>query len=94
MNVNDWRKTTEGPVLYQNALEGAYGVGHASFTTSPDGRENWIVYHGMSDPLGGWRARTIRAQRFEWDDGAGEGKGGPRFPRPGYGPYRVPSGQV
>ncbi|ERF73680.1 hypothetical protein EPUS_00933 [Endocarpon pusillum Z07020] len=92
MNVNDWRKTIEGPVFYQNALEEAYGVGHASFTTSPDGRENWMVYHGMSDPLGGWRARTIRAQRFEWGDD--EVCGDPSFPRPGYGPYRVPSGQV
>src|SRR5690625_5898620 len=25
-----------------------FGVGHASFTTSPDGSENWIYYHTKS----------------------------------------------
>lgn len=86
MNVQDWRKNNDGCVFYQNALEEAYGVGHASFTTSPDGNENWIVYHGMKNPVAGWQARTIRTQRFEWND-----DGSPRFPRPGYGPYAKPT---
>jgi GH43 family beta-xylosidase len=89
MNVNDWCKTTKAPVFYQDAREHAYGVGHASFTTSPDGRESWMVYHGMRDPSNGWKARTIRTQRFGWSE-----DGRPVFPRPGYGPYQVPSGQV
>ena len=88
MNVQDWRKKNDGCVFYQNKLEGAYGVGHASFTTSPDGKEEWIVYHGMRDPSNGWSDRTIRAQKFEWN-----GDGSPKFPSPGYGPYQVPSGQ-
>ena len=88
MNVQDWRKNNEGCVFYQNALEQAYGVGHASFVTSPDGSEDWIVYHGMLDPTNGWSARTIRTQQFSWND-----DGTPNFPRPGYGPYTVPSGQ-
>lgn len=87
MNVQDWRKNNEGCVFFQNALEEAYGVGHASFITSPDGKENWIVYHGMRDPTDGWSARTIRAQRFDWNQ-----DGTPSFPRPAYGPYEVPSG--
>lgn len=93
MNVHDWRKTTDGPVFYQNALEEAYGVGHASFTTTTtaDGAEEWwMVYHGMRDPAEGWRARTIRAQSFTWDQDDGR----PRFPRPGYGPFRAPQGAV
>ncbi|KAI5364158.1 putative glycoside hydrolase, family 43 [Septoria linicola] len=88
MNVQDWRKNNDGCVFYQNALEKAYGVGHASFTKSPDGQEDWIVYHGMENPFSGWSARTIRAQKFEWNQ-----DGSPKFPRPGYGPYEVPSGQ-
>jgi len=88
MNNQDWRKHTEGCVFYQNALENAYGVGHASFTTSPDGTEDWIVYHGMEDPYTGWSARSIRTQKFTWN-----ADGTPAFPRPGYGPYAVPSGQ-
>jgi len=89
MNVQDWRKNTQGCVFYQNPSEEAYGVGHASFTTSPDGKENWIVYHGMRDPSNGWSARTIRTQMFTWNS-----DGSPKFPKPGYGPYPVPSGQV
>lgn len=88
LNVQDWRKNDAGCVFYQNAIEEAYGVGHASFVSSPDGKEDWIVYHGMRDPANGWAARTIRAQKFIWNE-----DGTPLFPRPGYGPYNVPSGQ-
>lgn len=88
MNMGSWRKHTEGCVFYQDAAAHAYGVGHASFVKSPNGKEDWIVYHGMIDPSNGWGARTIRTQRFTWNP-----DGTPNFPRPGYGPYRVPSGQ-
>ncbi|THW91277.1 Arabinanase/levansucrase/invertase [Aureobasidium pullulans] len=89
MNPSDWRKNNQGCVFYQNPKAEAYGVGHASFTKSPDGTEDWIVYHGMRDPANGWSARTIRAQPFTWN-----ADGSPKFPRPGYGPYQVPSGQA
>jgi len=46
MNPQDWRKNNNGCVFYQNPTEQAYGVGHASFVQSPDGTEDWIVYHG------------------------------------------------
>jgi GH43 family beta-xylosidase len=88
MNAQDWKKNNEGCVFYQNPQEEAYGVGHASFTTSPDGSEDWIVYHGMRNYMSGWGARTVRAQKFTWNE-----DGSPKFPRPGYGPYDVPSGQ-
>ncbi|KAJ4303318.1 hypothetical protein N0V90_002211 [Kalmusia sp. IMI 367209] len=52
MNPADWRKHAY-PVFYQNPEEDAYGVGHASFVKSPDGSEDWIVYHGMRDPVEG-----------------------------------------
>ena len=39
--------------------------GHASFTTSPDGREDWIVYHAARHPGAGWD-RDVRMQRFAW----------------------------
>jgi GH43 family beta-xylosidase len=84
-----WAKKSDGPVFYQNPAEEAYGVGHASFVKSPDGLQDWIVYHGMQDPTNGWSARTIRTQQFGWNE-----DGSPSFPRPGYGPYAVPSGQA
>ncbi|KIX09779.1 uncharacterized protein Z518_00860 [Rhinocladiella mackenziei CBS 650.93] len=88
MNPASWSKSTAGCIFYENSADSVYGVGHASFTTSPDGTEDWIVYHGMRDYENGWSARTIRTQRFDWNE-----DGSPRFPRPGIGPYAVPSGQ-
>ena len=40
--------------------------GHASFTMSPDGSEDWIVYHAAKHKGAGWR-RNIRMQQFTWD---------------------------
>ncbi|KIW29877.1 uncharacterized protein PV07_05663 [Cladophialophora immunda] len=89
LDAASWTKHTAGCVFAQNPDEEVYGVGHASFTTSPDGSEHWIVYHGMRDYREGWTARTIRAQRFSFSDVDGS----PQFPRPGIGPYAVPAGQ-
>lgn len=47
----------------------AWGPGHHTFTTSPDGTEDWIVYHASTVKDRGWDGRTIRAQRFTWDGG-------------------------
>ncbi|KAI1621947.1 glycosyl hydrolase [Exophiala viscosa] len=89
MDPSSWQKYTAGCVFYQNPDAEVYGVGHASFTTSPDGTQDWLVYHGMHDYLTGWSARTIRTQQFTWNS-----DGTPNFPRPGIGPYAVPSGQT
>lgn len=88
MALSSWKKYDDYCVFYQNPDEQAYGVGHASFTKSPDGTEDWIVYHGMRDFQHGWSDRNIRTQRFNWN-----ADGTPNFPRPGYGPYTAPSGQ-
>jgi GH43 family beta-xylosidase len=53
-----------GPVFA--GTSGVYGVGHASFTTSPDSTEDWIVYHSKVDPAPGWN-RVLRAQKFTWN---------------------------
>ncbi len=45
---------------------GIYGVGHARFTRSPDGSEQWIVYHAKTQNTPGWKDRVIRMQRFTW----------------------------
>ncbi|GAB6119477.1 glycoside hydrolase family 43 protein [Dysgonomonas termitidis] len=55
----NWEKS--GPVFTGNNK--VHGVGHASFTTSPDGTQNWIVYHSKIDLKPGWR-RDIRIQQF------------------------------
>lgn len=89
MDPASWYKNNDYCVFYQDPTNQVYGVGHASFTKSPDGTQDWVVYHGMKNYENGWSDRTIRTQQFFWDSKTGW----PIFPRPGYGPYDVPSGQ-
>lgn len=76
-----------GPVF--SGTTDVYGVGHASFTVSPDGSEDWIVYHSKKDPAPGWN-RAIRAQKFTWST-----DGSPVFgtPAPTGEPLAMPSGE-
>ncbi|MCU0625571.1 MAG: glycoside hydrolase family 43 protein [Gemmatimonadaceae bacterium] len=55
--------TKHGPLF--SSLGTVYGPGHASFTTSPDSTEDWIVYHAKTSAAPGWE-RVIRTQRFAW----------------------------
>ncbi len=60
------------PLFQKNTSGQAYGVGHNSFVKSPDGRQDWIVYHAFQYSNGGWANRSIRAQAFDWAaDGLG-----------------------
>jgi GH43 family beta-xylosidase len=61
MSPASWIKA--GPVFTGNV--NVYGVGHASFTTSPDGTEDWIVYHSKTSATPGWD-RDVRMQKFTW----------------------------
>jgi len=67
MDAMSWVKYSQ-PVFSRNDTEGVYGVGHASFTTSSDGTQDFIVYHAMSDPQAGWMGRSVRIQPFNWHD--------------------------
>jgi GH43 family beta-xylosidase len=77
MNPANFVKT--GPVFMPT--ETVHGVGHGSFTVSPDGTENWHVYHAKTSTVPGWE-RVIRMQKFTWNP-----DGSPNFGTP------VPSGQ-
>ena len=56
------------PVFSKSPANGVYGPGHNSFVKSPDGTEDWIVYHANSSPGQGCGAtRSARAQKFTWD---------------------------
>lgn len=59
----DWIKHAH-PVL--QASDQTWGVGHCSFTKSPDGSEDWIAYHAKRDTAHNWD-RVIHVQRFDWD---------------------------
>ncbi|MGS2762873.1 family 43 glycosylhydrolase [Sinomicrobium sp. M5D2P9] len=88
MNPADWTKTPE-PVLSMKAESNAYGPGHNGFFTSPDGTEDWIIYHARSQAGGG--GRNPRIQRFTWNT-----DGTPYFgdPVPINTPISRPSGEV
>lgn len=74
MLAGSWTKSP-GCVFSKNT--GAYGPGHNAFTTSPDGSEDWQLYHANTTAGTGWNGRTIRAQRFTWN-----ADGSPNFGRP------------
>lgn len=89
MQYQSWRKHRDGCVFHQNTVAGVYGTGHASFTTSPDGSEDYVVYHAQTtpDPTANLY-RTMRAQKFTWN-----ADGTPNFPLAENGPFPVPAGQ-
>lgn len=54
-----------------NPTSGVNGVGHCSFTKSPDETEDWIVYHVKAFNESGWSNRYTFIQKFSWaEDGA------------------------
>jgi len=82
LDSRNWTKT--GPVF--TGSTSVFGVGHASFVTTPDESEHWIVYHSKDSPTPGWQ-RSVRMQRFDWSsDGAPHfgdaARDGERIPMP------------
>ncbi len=72
MDPASWEK--KGSVF--QGTDEVYGVGHASFTTSPDGTEHWIAYHTKKSPEPGWH-RVVHLQAFTWNN-----DGSPNFGKP------------
>jgi GH43 family beta-xylosidase len=81
MNPLNWTK--KGPVFEGSAS--VFGVGHASFTTAPDGAEPWIVYHTKDSAVPGWK-RSVHMQPFAWSP-----SGEPVFGAPAAGGARIRS---
>jgi GH43 family beta-xylosidase len=56
------------PVFQRNDGAGVYGPGHNSFFTSPDGSEEWIAYHAITNRAGtNGSNRATRIERFSWN---------------------------
>jgi GH43 family beta-xylosidase len=67
LDVRSWKKSAK-PVFKKSVKNGVYAPGHNSFFKSPDGREDWILYHANSKPgqgCGGYR--SPRMQKFSWN---------------------------
>ena len=77
LDAASWKKSPL-PVFWQSPKAGAYGTGHGSFFTSPDGSESWMLYHANPEAgQGCGRQRSPRAQPFTW-----KADGTPDFGRP------------
>ena len=68
MDPTAWSKRPE-PVFKEDTANGVYAPGHNSFFTSPDGKQDWILYHANSERDQGCGGhRSPRAQPFTWKD--------------------------
>ncbi|WP_173655679.1 family 43 glycosylhydrolase [Sphingomonas turrisvirgatae] len=63
----NWTKHSD-PVL--KSANGVFATGHNGFFTSPDGREQWIIYHANSGAgMGCTQRRAPHISRIDWRDG-------------------------
>lgn len=74
LSASSWTKASQ-PVF--KATSEVTGVGHASFTKSPDGAEDWIVYHAHANPTTFNDDRVISIQPFTFNP-----NGTPNFGQP------------
>jgi GH43 family beta-xylosidase len=67
LDPNSWTKSPE-PVFKQSTANAVFAPGHNSFFKSPDGTEDWILYHANSEPgQGCGKFRSPRMQKFSWN---------------------------
>lgn len=90
LDAKSWKKSPQ-PVLQSSRGNSQFGTGHNSFTTTPDGKTDILVYHARSyeringDPLHN-PDRATRAQVIRW-----KADGTPDFGEPvADGPYKIP----
>jgi len=90
MDTASWQKMLQ-PVFKKSEKNEVYAPGHNSFFKSPDGKEDWILYHANSKPgQGCGKQRSPRAQKFTW-----KADGTPDFgvPLKTGTPLQIPSGK-
>lgn len=91
LKPKSWKKS-RNPVFSSNPEGHAYSPGHNGFFKSPDGTQDWIIYHANPEPgLGCKNARSPRIQPFTW-----KADGTPDFGQPVdlRQPIPRPAGQV
>ncbi len=82
LDAKNWTKINH-PFLSTDPSSDAFGPGHNGFFKSPNGQEEWIIYHANPAPGEGCgNFRSPRIQRFTWNE-----LGRPHFGKP------VPLGQ-
>ncbi len=77
LDPRSWKKY-EHPFFQQDRGAKVFGTGHNAFFRSPDGKEDWIIYH--ANPKSGEGCgdyRSPRIQKFTWN-----ADGTPNFGKP------------
>lgn len=89
LNPHSWLKSAQ-PVFKKSEENQVFAPGHNGFTQSPDGTEDWIIYHAIPESDGGAQRRSTRIQKFTWN-----ADGSPDFgiPLSTETPIVVPSGE-
>ncbi len=68
LDPDSWEKHEE-PVFKKSETNSVYGPGHNSFFKSPDGTEDWILYHANDHSGDGCTdSRKPRIQQIKWDE--------------------------
>jgi GH43 family beta-xylosidase len=91
LSADSWVKSPE-PVFQRSDANGVFAPGHNGFFQSPDGTEDWIVYHANdSVDYGCDGRRSTRVQKINWND-----DGSPNFgvPLPSTEEITAPSGDT
>jgi len=88
--ATDWTKNQQA-VFTKKPSGNTYAPGHNGFFKSPDGTENWIIYHANSSSGQGCSgSRNIRMQKFIFNSDGTPGFGEPVQPGS---PIAVPAGE-
>ena len=94
-NLLDAKAWTKSPIPVFSRYSGPDGntftPGHNGFFKSPDGKEDWIVFHGKESIDNSWGGRLARAQKFTWNPNGTPNFG---FPVPASIRLNVPGGEV
>lgn len=85
LSPSSWKQYPR-PVFARVDQRGVFGPGHNFFFRSPDGKEDWIVYHAKRGIALTYGDRETRAQRFTWT-----ADGSPDFGLPVAADMEIPS---
>ncbi len=67
LQAGSWKKF-DHPFFQQDRAAGVFGPGHNGFFKSPDGKQDWIIYHANPKSGEGCESfRSPRAQPFTWN---------------------------
>ncbi len=62
--LGPWTKSTTNPLVAQDKARGISGPGHNCVIHSPDGKEQFVVYHTHTDPANPGGSRSVNLDRL------------------------------